>query len=358
MYFKKDGYLNINKDLCQSLNCIFHCPQMPQTVPRSGCSPPSASQGERAVPTSPADLQHLLRLLGAASPPEPMLHSPQNPHTKPPPPYPEDNHFLDRLYDFEGYPTPSPSSDEGSIPTVALQPPSPYNSLHYTTPVYIKEEPNRLSLPATSPYPLSPSGSCISYSSHTQYSSPVPQHEEYLDIEALLKENQILQDSIKQSYITPKIEVEESRDHNLLRSALEDRTFQERLNLRPFPLELGSVKMEESSGGDETLVAPDIDKVLSMAIEQSKRDVDNTCTVLGISPGKLRISFFNQIFVTNSFLSAVFFSGYFFTSDTSFLRDYYLDLHQQLYSFQEVSHLLGITKYPWTVRGVQFITFD
>ncbi|KAJ0179149.1 hypothetical protein K1T71_004861 [Dendrolimus kikuchii] len=257
---------------------------MPQTVPRSGCSPPSASQGERAVPTSPADLQHLLRLLGAASPPEPMLHSPQNPHTKPPPPYPEDNHFLERLYDFEGYPTPSPSSDEGSIPTVALQPPSPYSSLQYTTPVYIKEEPNRLGLPATSPYPLSPSGSCISYSSHTQYSSPVPQHEEYLDIEALLKENQILQDSIKQSYITPKIEVEESRDHNLLRSALEDRTFQERLNLRPFPLELGSVKMEESSGGDEALVAPDIDRVLSMAIEQSKRDVDNTCTVLGISP--------------------------------------------------------------------------
>lgn len=51
--------------------------------------------------------------------------------------------------------------------------------------------------------------------------------------------------------------------------------------------------MEESSGGangtgDEALVAPDIDRVLSMAIEQSKRDVDNTCTVLGISPGESR----------------------------------------------------------------------
>lgn len=262
---------------------------MPQTVPRSGCSPPSASQGERTVPASPADLQHLLRILGASSPPESMLHSPPNPHHKPPPPYPEDNNFLERLYDFEGYPTPSPSSDEGSIPTVALQPASPYNSLQYTTPVFIKEEPNRLSVPDFgSPYPLSPSGSCVSYGSQNQYSSPVPQHDEYIDIEELLKENQILQDSVQQSYITPKLEIEEPRDHILLRSALEDTSFQKRLNLRPVPLELGSVKMEESSGGDE-LVAPDIDRVLSMAIEQSKRDADNTCTVLGISPGK-RIS--------------------------------------------------------------------
>lgn len=257
---------------------------MPQTVPRSGCSPPSASQGERAVPTSPADLQHLLRLLGASSPPESMLHSPPNLHTKPPPPYPEDNNFLDRLYDFEGYPTPSPSSDEGSIPTVALQPSSPYSSLHYTTPVYIKEEPNRLSVPGfASPYPLSPSGSCVSYGSHNQYPSPTPQPEEYIDIEQLLKENQILQDGTQHSYITPKTEIEEPRDHILLRSVLEDTTFQKRFNLRPVPLELGNVKMEENSGGDD-LVAPDIDRVLSMAIEQSKRDVDSTCTVLGISP--------------------------------------------------------------------------
>ncbi|XP_022829157.1 DNA-binding protein D-ETS-4-like isoform X2 [Spodoptera litura] len=267
---------------------------MPQTVPRSGCSPPSASQGERAVPGSPADLQHLLRLLGAASPPEPMLHSPPNPHNKPPPPYPEDNTnnvFLERLYDFEGYPTPSPSSDEGSIPAVTLQPSSPYSSLQYSPQVYIKEEPNRLAVPGfASPYPLSPSGSCVSYGSHNQYSSPVPQHEEYIDIEELLKENQILQESVQHSYITPKIEVEEPRDHILLRSALEDTSFQKRLNLRPIPLELGSVKMEESSGGDDSLVAPDIDRVLSMAIEQTKRDVDNTCTVLGISPDPMQWS--------------------------------------------------------------------
>ncbi|XP_052751542.1 DNA-binding protein D-ETS-4-like isoform X2 [Galleria mellonella] len=260
---------------------------MPQTVPRSGCSPPSASQGERAVPASPADIHHLLRLLGAASPPESMLHSPPNPHTKPPPPYPEDNNvFLERLYDFEGYHTPSPSSDD-TIPTVALQPASPYHCLPYNSPsVYIKEEPNRLAVPGfASPYPLSPSGSCASYGSQNHYNhSPVPQHEEYIDIEELLKENQILQESVQQNYITPKIEVEEPRDHILLRSALEDTTFQKRLNLKPIPLELGAVKMEESSGGDETLVAPDIDRVLSMAIEQSKRDVDNTCTVLGISP--------------------------------------------------------------------------
>ncbi|KAL0839302.1 hypothetical protein ABMA28_016047 [Loxostege sticticalis] len=260
--------------------------RMPQTVPRSGCSPPSASQGERAVPASPADLHHLLRFLGAASPPEPMLHSPPNPHSKPPPPYPENNNLLERLYDFEGYPTPSPSSDEGSIPTVALQPASPYSHQFNSPPVYIKEEPNRLAVPGfASPYPLSPSGSCASYGSHNQYSSPVPQHEEYIDIEELLKENQILQESVQQNYITPKLEVEEPRDHILLRSALEDTTFQKRFNLKPIPLELGSVKMEESSGGDKPFIVPGthIDHVLSMAIEQSKRDMDNTCTVLGIA---------------------------------------------------------------------------
>lgn len=271
---------------------------MPQTVPRSGCSPPSATQSERAVPASPTDLQHLLRFLGAASPPEQMLHSPPAPHiyTKPPPPYPEtqDNTFLERLYDFEGYPTPSPSSDESSIPTLALQPPSPYNTIQYSPQTYVKEEPNRLSIPDFAlPYPLSPSGSCVSYTSYNTYPSPVPQHEEYIDIEELLKQNQILQDSVQSQYITPKIEVEEHpRDHVLLRSALEDTTFQKRLNLKPVPLELGTVKMEESSGGtngvgnDDALTAPDIDTVLTMAIEHSKRDVDNTCTVLGISPGE------------------------------------------------------------------------
>ncbi|CAK1551562.1 unnamed protein product [Leptosia nina] len=259
---------------------------MPQTVPRSGFSPPSASQSERAVPASPSDIHHLLRLLGAESPPEPMLHSPPI-HNKPPPPYPEDN-LLERLYDFETYSTPSPTSDESSIPTVALQPASPYNFQY--SPVFIKEEPNRLSIPEfASPYPLSPSGSSVSYSSYNQYSSPVPQHEEYIDIEELLKENQILQDSVQQ-YIIPKLELEEPRDHILLRSALEDTTFQKRHNLRPIPIELGAVKMEESSGGDDALAAPDIDRVLSMAIEQSKRDVDNTCTVLGISPDPMHWS--------------------------------------------------------------------
>lgn len=279
--------------------------QMPQTVPRSGCSPPSATQGERAVPGSPADLQHLLRLLGAASPPESMLHSPPTPHmhTKPPPPYPEtapqqhDTSYLDRLYDFEGYPTPSPSSDEGSIPTVALQPASPYGSLPYTSPqpILIKEEPNRLSVPEfASPYPLSPSGSCASYASSHHYASPVPQHEEYIDIEELLKENQILQESVQQAYLTPKVEVDDHpRDHVLLRTALEDTSFQKRLNLRPVPLELGSIKMEDGgegngAGGEEALATPDIDRVLSLAIEQTKRDVDNTCTVLGISPDPMQ----------------------------------------------------------------------
>ncbi|XP_061706247.1 DNA-binding protein D-ETS-4 isoform X2 [Cydia pomonella] len=258
--------------------------KMPQTVPRSGLSPPSATQGERAVPASPVDLQHLLRYLGAASPPEPMLHSPAT-HTKPPPPYPEDNSFLERLHDFEGYPTPSPSSDEGSIPAVALQPPSPYSSFSYSPNVYIKEEPNRLSVPEfASPYPLSPSGSCTSYGSTKHYSSPVPQHEEYIDIEELLKENQISQENNQHTFITPKLEIEEPRDHNLLRSFLEDTSFQKRFNLRPVELD---VKMEESSGGantEDTLATSEMDRVICMAIEQSKRDVDNTCNVLGISP--------------------------------------------------------------------------
>ncbi|GBP07299.1 DNA-binding protein D-ETS-4 [Eumeta japonica] len=253
---------------------------MPQTVPRSGCSPPTAGRDERAVPASPADLQHLLRLLGAASPPGPM----PSPRAKPPPPYP----------DFEGYLTPSPSSEDGATPALAFQPPSPYDSLHYSPTHIIKEEPNRLTIPDFVSYPLSPVSNVSYTSSYNQFPSP-SQHEEYIDIEELLKENQILQESVQNSYLTPKVEIEDQpRDHILLRSALEDTSFQKKFNLKPVFLELGEVKMEESSGGagtsEEALVDPNIDRVLSLAIEQSKRDVDNTCTVLGISPDPMQWS--------------------------------------------------------------------
>ncbi|XP_075211508.1 DNA-binding protein Ets98B isoform X2 [Lycorma delicatula] len=91
-------------------------------------------------------------------------------------------------------------------------------------------------------------------------------------------------------------------DHRLLREVLKDTSFQRKYNLKPFDLEgLGTAyrdnKMEEegqdsASGQDKPstsvpssvadLQQESFEPMISMAIEQLKEDVVNTCTVLGI----------------------------------------------------------------------------
>ena len=76
----------------------------------------------------------------------------------------------------------------------------------------------------------------------------------------------------------PSVDGGESKgDHQLLRECLQDTSFQRRHNLKP-------VALESLLGGWES--RGDIEPVISLAIEQARRDVEDTCAQLNISPGK------------------------------------------------------------------------
>ncbi|XP_072382030.1 DNA-binding protein D-ETS-4 isoform X2 [Diabrotica undecimpunctata] len=84
---------------------------------------------------------------------------------------------------------------------------------------------------------------------------------------------------------------EKPKDHLLLREALRDTSFQKKFNIRPidFGFLETDIKMEEPEQDDlmrtcnEEMVNGNIEPVLNMAIEQMRKDVDNTCATLGIS---------------------------------------------------------------------------
>ncbi|XP_066145230.1 DNA-binding protein D-ETS-4 isoform X1 [Euwallacea fornicatus] len=89
---------------------------------------------------------------------------------------------------------------------------------------------------------------------------------------------------------------EPSKDHQLLRQFLRDTSFQRKFNIHPIDFNFvnGDIKMEEPStpedgadlmmGCDEQISRESIEPVLNLAIEQMRKDVDDTCSVLGISP--------------------------------------------------------------------------
>ncbi|KAK9886866.1 hypothetical protein WA026_019123, partial [Henosepilachna vigintioctopunctata] len=83
---------------------------------------------------------------------------------------------------------------------------------------------------------------------------------------------------------------EKPKDHQLLREALRDTSFQKKYNVKPIDLEVIGpyIKMEE---GEETtqedlseqIARENIEPVLNLAIEQMRKEVDKTCATLGIS---------------------------------------------------------------------------
>jgi len=89
-------------------------------------------------------------------------------------------------------------------------------------------------------------------------------------------------------------------DHKLLREVLKDTSFQKKYNLKPFDIGSlgfgGTVPRKavkpmdtgEPDGDLEQLDRDTIEPMLSLAIEQMRKDIDTTCSVLGISPGESR----------------------------------------------------------------------
>lgn len=134
-----------------------------------------------------------------------------------------------------------------------------------------------------------------------------------IDLEEILQESKYLQeiyipeqrnkDSIIRN-ILERPQKKPSTDHQLLREVLKDTSFQKKYNLKPFDIGgLGTafkseVKMEEEasgnssgSGGEGGVCGVDIaqeriEPMLSLAMEQLREDLSNTCTVLGIARGE------------------------------------------------------------------------
>lgn len=129
----------------------------------------------------------------------------------------------------------------------------------------------------------------------------------FQDTESL---RELLDDSYKKDKEAQEV-LENPKDHQLLREVLRDTSFQKKYNIRTFDFEFISrdIKMEEpdeTSQSDmlsqEQIAREHIEPVLNMAIEQMKKDVDNTCAALGIARGKsLSIVYVsNEYFKENS----------------------------------------------------------
>ncbi|XP_050501653.1 DNA-binding protein D-ETS-4 isoform X1 [Diabrotica virgifera virgifera] len=105
--------------------------------------------------------------------------------------------------------------------------------------------------------------------------------------------NQTLRQLLEKDSKSPESQTvpEQPKDHLLLREALRDTSFQKKFNIRPidFGFLETDIKMEEPEQDDlmrtcnEEIVNGNIEPVLNMAIEQMRKDVDNTCATLGIS---------------------------------------------------------------------------
>ncbi|XP_018331245.1 DNA-binding protein D-ETS-4 isoform X2 [Agrilus planipennis] len=113
--------------------------------------------------------------------------------------------------------------------------------------------------------------------------------ENSVDFGTILQDFQTGESLFCQSYEKTEEQPEKPKDHQLLREALRDTSFQRRYNIRTFdfPLHEGEIKMEESEQSEitcteEQLPREKIDPVLTIAIEHMKKDIDNTCKTLGI----------------------------------------------------------------------------
>lgn len=239
---------------------------------------PSSSDSE--VPYSPQDHQQLLSFYDTTSPP-PMFPSPSAEEIYKP--IQKDDYLLQTIKEepFSSLILGQQQSWDTSSCSSA-----------YSSPVYCPSPQN----------PVSPR---------------IIKQETTIDLEEILKESRYLQEitfperkkdliirTILERDDSKPIETKPETDHRLLREVLKDTSFQKKYNLKPFDIGgLGTafkteIKMEvvdspepgKSHDGEDVCgvesMQDNIEPMLSLAIEQLKEDVHNTCTVLGISRGK------------------------------------------------------------------------
>lgn len=201
--------------------------------------------------------------------------------------------FLNQLAaDFQSYhypsPLPSPPQENNTHQYTNIFPPSPCSSVEYN--IYpIKQEYSSLLPPSPPDSNGAPSPLC------EIKSEPDHDNEVCIDIESLLNDSfdivspkksssdqNILQQQL-QEHLNQQIQNQQQpQDHQLLREYLQDTSFQKKHNLKPLAL-------ESLFGGWST--RGDIEPVFSLALEQIRRDVQDTCAALDIPPGEIFILF-------------------------------------------------------------------
>ncbi|KDR08401.1 DNA-binding protein D-ETS-4 [Zootermopsis nevadensis] len=283
---------------------------MPQTVPSACFSPTcdytnfaadcfdlSLLPSDSEVPYSPTNLHQLMSLYC-------------DPTGSPPPMFPEfldDLQVLKTMSQQQKSVKEEPTYFQHQVYSVPPQPPSPAGSSYASNP---------------SPYQHCPSPSSATGSI---------KHEHSIDLQEILQESRFLQESLvsgrtleakketqkvvsdcavattaaseKTSTIAviPEKPCPERKagDHQLLREVLRDMSFQKKYNLKPFDFDglaasgfLAGVKVEADEAGASCSVVKGeegsstlmtIEPVLSLAIEQIRVDISNTCSVLGIA---------------------------------------------------------------------------
>ncbi|XP_039279019.1 DNA-binding protein D-ETS-4 isoform X2 [Nilaparvata lugens] len=276
--------------------------EMPQRVPTAGYTPPPSYDFSAVFAADSFDLS-LLPGSDAVS---------------------DCTQLLSLYYDADCIADPDPPH---MLPAASCQPPLDQIKFKPQPPPpqqqEIKQEP--YSPAASSFFYNSPPYRCDDSPIALQFGSDINVKQEVcLDLGAILQESRYLQefyadshrdqeerkDSIIRSILEkdPKPQVqqqqEQESDHRLLREVLKDTSFQRKYNLKPFDLGgLGTaykVKMEEesknscssssasvpaSSAASAVVDLPQesfVEPMISMAIEQLKEDVVNTCSALGI----------------------------------------------------------------------------
>lgn len=208
--------------------------------------------------------------------------------------HPQNTHQHQHQYTHTAFYNSSPSQDQ----FVTIYPPSPapsHDSQIHTSSNNIKQEfcSNTLYPPSPpdSHGSLSPRGNFEYFKGEVSETSSGSDSESCIDLDLLLNEaDYSCEANLK------------TGDHQLLRGVLQDTSFQRKHNLKPLALE--SLLMGGWASGDD--IAP----VILLALEQARKDVQQTCAALNIPAGELRYVFvFRGEFIKNVFTNLKIMNG-------------------------------------------------
>lgn len=189
---------------------------------------------------------------------------------------------IDNLQQYQYYSSPLPSPPQEYFVTVF--PPSPTPSIELQPYQQQQNSPQHHFTVIKQEFGLFPPSPPDSHGAPSPRCDVKGEPSDSSDTEACIDIDSLLQNSF--DVLVPKrAEQDPQQDHQLLREYLQDTSFQRKHNLKPLALE--SLFGGWGARGD-------IEPVISLALEHAKKDVQQTCAALNISPGKFTIPLQSQ----------------------------------------------------------------